>query len=199
MDCLCDGNLQSLVISGQPTAQELQTNWFSIYSEFVDMSYSTDKKAIIKLAQDILQLKCKIRKIHARVKFLAAISIMPIQDFKKHGDEYIQELKSWNFRYEYDPTNQRKFSSDLNMIMTRTKGMEMELALMEDEQESYNKNDVGEVPDRVYFTRTLTRLAKWQGGGRFDPEKLTVAEYCFIKSDYHEYIEDLKKKKDAKH
>lgn len=182
MDCLCDNKLDSIIISGEFTDEELQKGWINIYSEFIDLSDSADKKAMFNLVQNILLLKIKIIKVTWMVKYLTV----------QMEDNYVEQLKTMNFRYEYDRNKPDQYSRDLKMILTRIKGWRIDLFILEDEYKSYEDKNSGETPSRSYFNKSLVRLGKWMKGGVIQPQNISTAIFCEIKNEYHEYIEDIK-------
>lgn len=187
--CICDNDLSALIISGKHNVAELQNAWIDIYSEFVDLTETADKKAMFRLFQNILELKIKHLRVSRMVQYMAV----------QWDEDFVNELRGMNFRYKYDTSRPNEYSKDLNMIMTRIKSWLIEIALLEDEYNAYEEKNKGEQPKRIYFIQSLVRLAKWQGGGRIDPDKTTVAEYCMIKNDYHNYYDVVNKESNAKH
>lgn len=186
--CYCYDNLAALIISGEFSLRELQDAWIVIYTEFIDLSYSADKKALTSLTRNIIVLEAKIMRVRCIVKYMAV----------QWDEEYANDLRAMNFRYKYDSSRKKEYTDDLKMVLSRMQGWEIDLAVMNDEYQSYIKKDEGEKPDEIYFIQTLTRLAKWQGGGRLAANEVSATEYLMIKNDYHEYADELKRQKDAK-
>lgn len=182
MHCLCYNDIKSIIIKGMFTVEEVQQAWINIYSEFIDLSDSADKRTMFNLTRNITMLKARLLRVQLMVKYLAV----------EWNEEYVNDLRALNFRYKFDPQDKVKYSADLEMILTRIIGWEIDLAIMENEYQSYEDKNKGDKPSMVYFNNSLVRLGKWVGGGVINPDVISTALYCETKNQYHEYIEQQK-------
>lgn len=186
INCLCDENLLSLVISGNPELYELQAAWIAIYTEFIELSDEPDMKQLLRLYREVFVMKNKKLKVEMIVSYLSV----------QWDEDFVNDLRKMNFRYKFDATRPQEYSRDLKMILTRITKWEIDIEIYESEIAAIlDKNKGGKV-DRVYFTKTLVRLGNYSKY-RIDPAVCTVAEFLILKSDYITYCDEVKKANDA--
>lgn len=190
-DCICDSNLQSLIISGNPTEDELQQKWFDIYCEFIDLSDSTDAKLVKRIILQINVLTARLARIQTCVNTivllsgywpLAKINAEAMQTYKT----CIDSLRSLGFRYAYDP-EKKSFQKDIELTRSRSIEWEIQLELRDAEYQSYLQKNKGEPISRVYFTQAVVRMSAYYKY-RIDKRSLTVAEFFAMKKDYVDYL-----------
>jgi hypothetical protein len=184
--CLCEDNLQALVISGKPTLPELQEAWWNIYAEFIDLCAEADNIYANRLQSDVNMFKARLLKIKLMVGFLRC----------EYDLQYVDELRTRGFRYKFEWDNQKQYHKDLDSTLAGTKHWQLQLQLREAELEAYLDAAKGEKPSPLYFTQILIRLSD-HAGFQLNPEVLTTAEFALRKKAYTDYADKVNKQKNA--
>lgn len=175
--CLCDGEINALIIAGEVTLAELQSAWMNIFYEYIDLCKNSDMKAVLRLNRRLLVLRNKILEINLMVRFIAV----------QWNEEYVDTLRSFGYRYKFNPLNKKQFTKDLDLTLSRCKRLETEKEIIELELKAYEDASLGEKPNREYIMSDVRKLTKWLNI-RLDPAVITVEEFCGYKNDYHAEI-----------
>jgi hypothetical protein len=200
IDVICDDDLTALIINNENRASarqngmtpellsRLQHVWLEMYSQFIELSDGIDNTYIKQLVGKINIFRARLLKVHLRVKYLSV----------QWDENYVNDLRAMNFRYEFNPANPKHYLRDLKLIISRCKQWELDIELWEMELNAYEKKCAGEKPSRIYFSESLMRLAKWFGGGLINPETITGLQYSLMRRDYHEYCNAVKRANEKK-
>jgi hypothetical protein len=71
IECLCNDNLEALVISGNPPKEVLQATWDDLHLKYVEIIGGEDVQDRIKLIKEIAILTFNIERIEALLEVLA--------------------------------------------------------------------------------------------------------------------------------
>lgn len=176
--CLIHGNLKSLIISGEPSPEELAMVWANLYAEFTDLNQDGEQLYILKLRCDVQLLSTEIYEVDTILYFLQP-AMLPFSIKKK--DELLGILN------DYDLPTVINFSEDysdkLQMIDNRMAVKRMQLANKEGELISYLKERENESVDKHYFRRMLRRLSQFRGH-QISINNITVLDFVLDMNDY---------------
>jgi hypothetical protein len=181
IECLCDESYTPLIVSGDPPLDKLQEAWLGIYIQFVDLTADIDSQYIQRLDRDIKVLQLRLTRIDFCIRYLSL----------QYDEELVQVLRKMNFRFKFNPDNRVQYTKDLQAVIHRTSPLQMQLEMKQAELKAYQDKQKGEKPDRIYFTKILTRLGEFMHF-RIDPKVTTVAEFAIMKKDYVTHCENLK-------
>lgn len=180
---LCEGDKSGLVISGDPTVEEIDEAWWVIYAHYVDLSQTNDIKYSLMLQNEVVMLDARLKRIDLIVKSLRI----------QYDLDLIEILrKDYNYRFAFQENNPVGFNRDLEAVIARSQRWDIQLQMKRGELKAYNDAQEGEKPEKVYFTTILIRLSD-HAGYRLRIEDMTVAEFAIRKQDYLQYVEQMKK------
>lgn len=187
IECLCDETYTPLIISGDPPLDKIQEVWLSIYIQYIDLTADIDSQYIQRLDRDIKILQLRLVRIDFIVRHLVL----------QYDEDLVKELRKLNFRFKFNPDTRGQYLKDLQSVIHRTSPLQIQLEMKQAELKAYQDKQEGDKPDRVYFTKILTRLGEFMHY-RIDPKVTSVAEFAVMKKDYVTHCETLKSQINAK-
>jgi|GEM_PF-1041683 len=165
-----DGNLQALVIEGNPTPNDLEKAWLNIEMECIDLVGTVEQKAELKLKKDIDIMQANLLICEVCIQQLS-LSYHP--DFEM----YLNNILKANIKL--DPTDPVKYHALLKNCWNRSRGIKINLDLKVIEYnavaEKLQKQGEGQPYTREYFATmliTLSDFAQYQV-----QDTITVFEY----------------------
>lgn len=186
IDCMIDGNLYALVISGDPSKLELQEAWNDILSEYTESISNNEYRLYISLYKEITILQLTYEQVHILAEVLNTVYS------KKLCDELNSLLRT---SCKFNPLDVSSYRDELLKCVRRSAGIKLKLDLKllqfdaikkKHEQKAGDKMEDG----REYFTSvmiTLSDHAKYQL-----PDTITVLEYCERIKRLNKHLETLK-------
>ena len=186
IDCLVDGNLQALTITGFPTQEELESAWQKIISEYTDLLGSLEHRLYVQLYKDIAITKITLDQL------TIAINILQITYDEFFAEEVNKILRT---QCKFNWADQTSYQAECKKCLNRSKSLriKLDLKLLQFEAiASKNKNKEGEKPTRQYFTSVLITLSD-HAKYRIE-ENIKMSEYCERIKRFSEYCEQQKRK-----
>lgn len=203
IDCIVDGNLFALVITGIPDIKELQTAWNNILQEYSDSIGTGEYRLFVSLYKEVSLLELDLSTIYTLVNSMRTIQEYIVQnDFNVVDDFYIFQSKMGeDLNYilkttcKFNCKDDATFQEELNKCIRRSASIKIRLDLKLLAFDAIQKKNKGNSVklDRKYFDSMLITIsdhAKYEIG-----ENITVSKYCERIKRYNQHCENLKAKK----
>ena len=175
---LCSGDLSLLIVSGEPTEEQLLDAWNDIYFDYAAVLKSDSSDYTFKLAKDIGLLKHHLYYVEWAVLFLRL----------KYEPEVVEELQAIGyFDLEYSE-DQAEWERRLNRVISLAKTKVHDLEMLEKDYERISKTSEGKPVTEEQFNQTVLELARFQGY-RIDQVTTMMDEYVSI---YNNFLNDVK-------
>lgn len=184
--CIVHGDLSALVISGDPTEDEISKAWDDIRQQYADAIGDHDHRLATSLYKDIAILKYRYKSV------ILLVDLLQDAYMKELADE-LNDLLATTF--PFDPHDTDQYLNDLQRCVKRTKAILLELEVKEQQYKNITaaNGKKGSRPTDEYFLAILITLsdhAKYQVN-----ESITVFEFCERLKRYNHYVETLQKQK----
>jgi hypothetical protein len=185
IDVYIDGDLQALVIEGEPTDQQLQSAWEDILLQYSDAISSPQQEMYVK----------KCAQIQKKTLFYnIAVSLISILRtcFVQHFADRLNSMLTTSFKF--DITCRETYLHELQRCENRLNGNKLRIDLLQDEIEGLTRNYAGKLtqPTREDFQRTLITLSD-HAGRDLDETTITVFAYCERLKRYNKWAEQKEK------
>ena len=158
IDCLCDGQTEKLIISGSPTAKELQQAWDEIYDDFVFKMQDEDARYVSGLVRELNILRTNINIVETIVKFLEFLFTAP---FTVTIDDLVEKLNKYTGeQFLFDQSDKKQCYRLLEVALASTKQwyVEAENIKLQINHSISNTENHGAL-DRDYFDHLLVALS----------------------------------------
>jgi len=181
IECIVDGNLSALIISGLPDKEDLQQAWETISNQYVERIGTHEYKMYVALYKEIHTLKITINQVNiiagrGNIKKgiePGALRLYYVEELAKELNTLLKTSCKFNYK---DP---KSYHAELDKCLNRSKSFNIQLSLKLltfEAIEKKNNRKVGQKMDREYFTSILVTLsdhAKYHVG-----DNIKMGEYC---------------------
>jgi len=186
IDVVCDNKLESLIIAGLPTVEELEEAKLKICSEYAEIAGGGENKAFTEVASSYYSRLCGVIGLEMAMKLLLAGRYDAAIDFLNRGG--IRCVK---------PETRDEFDKLLFTVEMKYKNRLAKLKEAGSRYKSLSKT--GEKPTRKYYNRLLVILSTCEIiKMQLNPKQMTVAEFAEYINIFNEYQNGLKIKKYGK-
>ena len=184
-------DLSGLVLRGNPSPEEIAIAWASIYAQFIDLNSDNDNLYILQLQVDITLLKGHIDEVETALYFL--------KDTYHEGLTGILLSNGYNppSREAFEESDKTRYQNQLAIIQNRLARKNLDLQTKQKEYEEYMASKSEDDVEDKYFTKTLLRLAKYQGVAIIKDTAISVEEFVLLLKDYLAFIASHKKDLDG--
>lgn len=175
--CICHSDLQQLVVSGQPKAEEIAEAWASLFYEYCDLIEATETIYKAMLAHEI--------QIYKKHNTLAAewVKIMQLE----YTPALAAAIKELGFDYDLDPTDAAEYQSQLLRINNELSFHRMTVKMKEAEYAAILENQsTHDTIDEKYFSTIFFRINNYAKREAVNG-LTTVEDYCAALKDYVAY------------
>lgn len=176
-------DLRALVISGEPTIQDLSEAWANIYSEYIDKNQGAESKYMFQLESEIIRLYDEIERVDAGLEILSYMVLFPQSDI----DRVSSQLRKYGYDYPFPSGDSDTFEANRQHCKNRLASRRYKLQSREAELSDYLKNRKAETIDEHYFPMWIRRLTKYLGV-RMRMDNTTVDEFIGYTRDYLDEI-----------
>lgn len=189
IDCIVDGNLHSLIISGAPSIIELQITWGNILQEYSQAIGNNEYRLYTSLYKEIALIKITYDQIGEAVKILRIV----------HSEYFHKELnKLLKTDFKLNPNDQASYQEELSKALRRSRSLIIKHDLKKLQFEAIQKKQEGKGGKftREYFVSILITLSDYAKYPIQDT--ITVSEYCERIKRFNIYLdalEPIKKKR----
>jgi len=186
IDVTVDDNLYALVITGQPSMEQLQLAWVQINQEYADVMGDNEHRMYISVYRDIKVLETTLKLIHWLVEQMREVYYV----------EFANRLNALlNTRFKFDHTRPEQYFNELTRCINRSKGykidLDLKLAQFEVMQKNRKEQGEGKKPSREYYQAILITLSdhvKYPVG-----DSITVFEFCDRVRRFSDYCKQVEK------
>lgn len=165
------GDLQPLIVEGNPTTEQLQTAWSEIFMEYSDLAPNVDQTYLLNLTRDIKVIEGKLQIIQSIVNVLS----------ETYLEKPIEILREFGFYFEYTPET---LEQDLLNTVTQARSLLVAKQVKEGEYAKYNEDNKGKQVTRNDYENILAALSAFQGYN-LDSKVLTVSRFVAIFNRYN--------------
>jgi hypothetical protein len=183
-ECLINNNLSSLIISGYPTPQELQTAWENIMTEYTESLGNSEYTMYVTLYKQVEILRLE----YEMICFLIAACR------KHYSPMFCSELNRFlRINLKFDIKNTDLYFADVDKCERRSKAkkIQLDLKLIEFDAIKNKFTDTGVKIDKKYFTSVLIILSK-HNNYRIT-KSIFVNEYCEYLRQFNLYCDQMNK------
>lgn len=164
-----------MVISGEPTQDELINAWNEIIFEYGSSIKTEHNQYLYDLQKQIAELKWHINYVENAVFYLR----------HKYKQEFIDELKSLGYHGPYNCDDHIQYQAQLDRVVSLCKTNVFDLDQLIDEYKSFHKALPGETGKQSEedFEEWIGRLSRFQGY-RIEQQTTMVTELIGITNSY---------------
>lgn len=185
IDTIVDNNLHALVITGNPTEDQLHAAWHDINSQYADAIGDAEYKLYLSLYKEITVHTLTLQAINACIETLKMFPHVELFD-------QLNELLKTDFKFDFK--DQEKYSLTLKICASRSKGILMQLDLKKAQFDGIIKKfSESKAPNREYFQSVLITLSDHAKYPILD--SITVFEFCERIHRLNRYHDQLKRNK----
>lgn len=187
IDVVCDNRLERLIISGNPTCEELKEAKYKLIAEFSELCSGNEEKAFNEAVRSYYYLRTLI------IGYESCISLIVEGKF----DSAIEFLNNNGIKCKV-PADEKERLELIRSIETKIKGRILKFRQAERTFKALCSKK-GEKPTRKYFNHLLVMLSTCEMiKMQLDRNKLTLAEfaeYLNVFNDHQQYLKTLQIKK----
>jgi hypothetical protein len=189
IECAVDGNLNALVISGDPDERLLYLAWLNIRSEYADAIGSRKHKVYVRLFRDVSALSITLELVNNIVEMLETV----------YSGELVTRLNGLlGTTLVFDTTDHKRYNATLRAAVMRAKAIKINLEIKERQLQAMKGADESGAfkETREYYQSyliTLSNHVKYNISS-----DITVFEYCERLRRYVNDCERLKKAKNVR-
>lgn len=178
--CICDSDLQALVISGNVPLHILADAWADIFYEYLDMQQHNHSRYKIELIRDITKLQARLFRVET---ILYCLRIM------YHPDIHAQ-LAALEIEVKLNPHDSAEYLETLNAIHSRSREWAIDIKLKQAELESLDEHgkDSGTI-GKTYFTSVLAKIATYKRVPVIRTTEIMVTEFCAMYEEWIDYLQ----------
>lgn len=177
LQCLCENNLQALVVEGSATEKELTEAWVIILAEYYELRGETSEQW--QLSRDVLRLQNHLFLLDQCVEFLKI----------RWSDSIAESIRSLG--YPFNPVDHTNYGTELNRVINKAKTKFIVLQQLIKQLADQVKKFDDKKPSRDYFDQMLIHIEEMQKVS-YSMESLTVQKYIQLEKKYFQYVEQLK-------
>lgn len=182
IDCDVNGNLAGLIKEGLPTAEEIESAWLNVRSQFADAIGNNEYVLFRNTYKNIAVLEISLRAIASMVDILRVI----------YHPEIAKRLNNeLGTKIIFDPTDPLKYQKTLDGCVTRSKSIKIKIDLLEIQQQGLNeRHQEGGRTTLEYYQSILITLSDHAKYPITD--KITVFEFCDRIKRFNKFCEQQK-------
>lgn len=181
LDALCDDNLNSLIIEGKATKDQLTQAWLLILAEYYELrGDGIDGNEQWSLSRDIQKLNNHLNILDMCVQFL-------LERYSASIADSVRKL-GYSFRpTAFEPVD---YIIELNAVVQKSKTKYIQLQQLIKQLEQKMEDAGTEKPRREIFEKNLLHFEEMQGA-TYNMDELTVSKYLQLENKYNHKIEQL--------
>jgi hypothetical protein len=177
--CICDNDLNQLVVEGEANANQLAEAWANLFLEYCDLSEAHETKYRLRLQAEIHIYKRKNEICQAWIDILMV----------KPSINIIESLKIVGYDYDFDINDPVQFMYDLKQVEADLRAERFDIKVKEAEYSSImNATQTSDTVDRKYFTTIFTRINNYSKREAVNMQT-TVEMYCASLRDFVSFIQ----------
>lgn len=161
MDCLIDGDLKGLIISGVATQEQLQQAWDKIYTQSLELSQNKAYNEAFEILKEIDDCTAKLTIVNNTVRHFTLCNEQNLDN----DQDLINILNSMALRSGIKPTDRGNvLIKKLNTVISRAKKWVEKIEELRKSLEVIRQENEGnEKTDRSYFDAWLDVISQDKG------------------------------------
>lgn len=181
IDALCDDNLNSLLIEGKATKDQLTQAWLLILADYYELKGDgIDGNEQWSLSRDIQKLNNHLNILDICVQFL-------LERYSASIADSVRKL-GYSFRpTAFEPVD---YIIELNAVVQKSKTKYIQLQQLIKQLEQKMEDAGTEKPKREVFEKNLLHFEEMQGA-TYNMDELTVSKYLQLENKYTQKVEQL--------
>jgi hypothetical protein len=178
--CICDDDLQQLVIEGDVTENELVEGWQAIYQEYIELSGTTANDFQATLAAEISQLFYR----HTAITEAVGLSR------QYRYDEVIDMLKKEGYNFPFNHNEPESYHRDLDRVLNRSKTLLIQREQKEAQMAKLQEGQQGGKITRIHFDNRLNALSIHYKH-HINEHEISVSRYVGLLNQYFKDCEKV--------
>jgi hypothetical protein len=182
--CICDNDFSKLVVSGQPSAEEILEAWQTLFFEYCDLIEMSEDTFI-----EILDLVLKARERH--------LDIVRnwIKILKSYKSEKIAEAVEYLYPVKFDLDNEYNYNQAIAEVEAELRAMSFDIKVRRAEYEALSKyqSTKKDLVNRKFFTTIIMRLNNYLKMNPPISMQTSVEIYCAALRDFIAAIDKSEK------
>lgn len=181
LDALCDDNLNSLIIEGNATKDQLTQAWLLILSEYYELKGDgIDGNEQWSLSRDIQKLNNHLSILDMCVQFL----------LERYSESIADSVRKLGYSFRPTSFEPADYIDQLNAVVQKSKTKYIQLQQLIKQLEAKMQEVGQEKPQREIFEKNLLHFEEMQGA-TYNMEELTVSKYLMLENKYNQKVEQL--------
>jgi hypothetical protein len=182
LDALCDDNLNSLLIEGKASKDQLMQAWLLILSEYYELrGDGIDSNEQWALSRDIQKLNNHLSVLDICVQFL----------MERYSDSISESVRRLGYSFSPISLAPSDYIELLNEVVQKSKTKYIQLKQLIKKLEKQMEGAGQEKPKRETFERSIVYFEEMQGT-TYNIDELKVSKYIMLEKKYNQKIEQLK-------
>jgi hypothetical protein len=182
LDALCDDNLNSLLIDGKATKDQLTQAWLLILSEYYELKDNgIDGNEQVLLSRDIQKLNNHLYLLDVCVQYL----------LNQYSESIADSVRRLGYSFRPASREPIDYIVELNAVVQKSKTKYIQLKQLIKQLEKQMDEAGTEKPRRESFEQAVIYFEEMQGA-TYNIEELTVSKYVMLEKKYNQKIEHLK-------
>lgn len=182
LDALCDDNLNSLLIEGKATKNQLTQAWVLILAEYHELrDDGLDGNEQCLLSRDIQKLNNHLRLLDVCVQFL----------LERYSESIVDSIRRLGYSFRPTSFEPVDYIIELNTVVQKSKLRYTQLQQLLKQLENKMQEGGQEKPRRETFERNLLYFEEMQGA-TYNIDELSVSKYILLEKKYDQKVEQLK-------
>lgn len=166
--CLDESTNKYLIISGNPSTDELDYAWNDINSQYLEAIGDAEYRHYVSTFKELTKIDLTISTIESAIECLKCFPFLPLFDF-------LNKTLSTNFRFDW--ANKEEYEKNLKRCYQRSRTLIVQRDLLKIKYQDISKKFVGSGKvDPEYYSKCLISLSDHAGYRITD--KITVFEFC---------------------
>lgn len=182
LDALCDDNLNSLLIEGKATKEQLTHAWVLILAEYYELrGDGIDGNEQWSLSRDIQKLNNHLHILDMCVQFL----------LDRYSESVADSVRRLGYSFRPTSFEPADYIQELNAVAQKSKLRFTQLRQLIKQLEQKMAEAGTEKPKREIFEKNLLHFEEMQGVA-YPMDNLTVSKYLMLENKCNQKIEQLK-------
>lgn len=182
LDALCDDNLNSLLIDGKATKDQLTQAWLLILSEYYELKDNgIDGNEQVLLSRDIQKLNNHLNILDVCVQYL----------LDRYSESIADSVRRLGYSFHPKSKEPIDYMVELNAVVQKAKTKYIQLQQLIKQLEKQMAEAGTEKPKREDFEQAIVYFEEMQGA-TYNIDELTVSKYVMLEKKYTQKIEHLK-------
>lgn len=181
LDALCDDNLNSLLIDGKATKDQLAQAWLLILAEYYELrGDGIDGNEQWSLSRDIQKLNNHLHILDICVQFL----------LEKYSESIADSVRRLGYSFRPTSFEPVDYIVELNAVVQKSKTKFIQLQQLIKQLEQQMTDAGNEKPKREIFEKNLLHFEEMQGVA-YAMDELTVSKYLMLEKKCNQKAEQL--------